>query len=327
MEKNRNEFVMTNEGHEVLTKLNEIAYQIQLITDEVEQVKRDTKEEKLTLKDKYEILNFLVTKMYNQLLLLQNDTYLKLKKIWRFEECNGHSKPLQHMCFDRINLIKKIFENFGKENCSHVFVLIDGRLECVCCGCSTLDYTLTDEENKWLIMLAKEREQYVGEVSKFKLPFLRKIVMEEKENFKAYQYYSILNQAVEYDKGYSISEKGKKLSKDKKAFLICQLKEEKNLIKKNCHSNFKNLLLQECQVAQYEIEILSGESIPWLFENAKTKSEKFAIAKAYYNLSHEYFRKNSGYFQNEQEAEKFVCLTAHPEINQMILDRKVKREN
>ena len=102
---------------------------------------------------------------------------------------------------------------------------------------------------------------------------------------------------------------------------------KQNIIEDTCTSPFKGLLIQECQVAKKELKILSGENISKLFEEAQNDTEKFAVMKAYYNLSRKYFRENSDYFKNNQSADMYICLTAGQEINQMILDRKITREN
>lgn len=102
---------------------------------------------------------------------------------------------------------------------------------------------------------------------------------------------------------------------------------EQSLIEDSCTSSFKDLLIQECQVARKELKILSGENISKLFEEAQSEEERFWIMKAYYNLSRQYFKDTSGYFKNPQDAQMYIYLTANKEINQMILDRRIKRKN
>ena len=94
---------------------------------------------------------------------------------------------------------------------------------------------------------------------------------------------------------------------------------------KQLNTRFKKMLLEECKIAKYEVLILSGENIPLLYNSLDNKDDKFALIKAYYNLSNQDYRINSGYFKTSNEAVFYDCRTAHPEINQKILELKLNR--
>lgn len=335
MKKDKNVFTTEDSFSRMIESLEIIDKRMKRINSKIESIENEENEKKLTTKEKYEILEILNTVLENNFSGLG---YLSKKNSKKLQYLNTDVEKYKRLMDQREALEIKLkrtlqrkitFKHFGKENCSHIFVKLEGRLECICCGHSSLEYSLTEEETKWLVWSAKVQDIFVEQVKKEDLPFLKKMVAEEKENLGAYFYQYNLLKAHDYDTSNPLLQNQETfpLSSEKACDLYWKIENSIDLIKKTCYSEFKELLLQECQVAQYEVRILRGENMRILFEKAENEEEKFAIAKAYYNLSHEYFRKNSGYFKNEQEAEKFVCLTAHPEINQMILDRKVRREN
>ena len=83
----------------------------------------------------------------------------------------------------------------------------------------------------------------------------------------------------------------------------------------------KKLVLEECLVATYEIYILMGYSVEELYYE---EENKYAVVKAYHNLSRKQFQKESGYFRSKAKVDSFTCVTANPEINQMILELRRK---
>ena len=98
----------------------------------------------------------------------------------------------------------------------------------------------------------------------------------------------------------------------------------------NMNTANKELIEEMCKIAKYEILILSGKYVPKVFWDAP-EEDKIAAAKAYYNLSNEWYRINSGYFMEDGSRYKlsmgidYKCLTADPSVNAIIVRNKVKR--
>ena len=67
-----------------------------------------------------------------------------------------------------------------------------------------------------------------------------------------------------------------------------------------------------------------GYSVEELYYEEQKEENKYAVVKAYHNLSRKQFQKESGYFRSKAKVDSFTCVTANTEINQMILDRKRK---
>lgn len=100
----------------------------------------------------------------------------------------------------------------------------------------------------------------------------------------------------------------------------------------NSDSKNKDLLLFSIRAAAYEVELLNGARINELYdkinnkitrnehEMKKKELELDALTKAYYNLTNQDFRKNSGYYQgNEYEYMFANYTTTNPEVNQRVL--------
>ena len=87
-------------------------------------------------------------------------------------------------------------------------------------------------------------------------------------------------------------------------------------------TRFKELLMEEILTANYEILILSGERIPKLVEMANTEQTLTALAKAVYNMSRDDIRINRDYFENENDAIFYDCITANQKVNKKIIEMK-----
>ena len=95
---------------------------------------------------------------------------------------------------------------------------------------------------------------------------------------------------------------------------------------------WKPLFIEMCKIRRYEILILAGKHIPTLYHKLNDEYEKECLAKAYYNLSNQTYRELSSYFILKEpvsifqnDGYKHKILTADPEVNQKILDMKLKR--
>ena len=96
-----------------------------------------------------------------------------------------------------------------------------------------------------------------------------------------------------------------------------------NVSTENYEEKLKSVL--DCYTMRYELAILTGASIPDLVKEVKTEDEMNALTQAYINMSSQEGRVKSGYFENENEAVWYDCITASPEINQRILQMKMKK--
>lgn len=98
-------------------------------------------------------------------------------------------------------------------------------------------------------------------------------------------------------------------------------------------SRNKDLLLFSIDAALYEIELQSGVSVNKIYDRLnnmevknehqrrKVEMEKDALIKAYYNLTNQEFRKNSGYYmENHYMFARYE--TTNSEVNKRILKMK-----
>ena len=241
----------------------------------------------------------------------------------------------------------------------HYFIRTENELKCLCCGKTTKDYPLTEEELDFLTLCADKNGLILNEVTEEDMP-LFKVIMDEYVNnrkkskntasFESNEYYDYFAELEEqwlsdenemteihakiirahlldsqtYNRKDIVVKNPKYLSEEKEKKLLLSVEKELEKIQ-NINSRFKELMIEECRTAKYEILILSGEHIPTLFNQTKSEEEKTALTKAYYNISNYDFRYNSGYFETETDAVFYDCYTANSEINNRILEMKNKR--
>ncbi|MEE3342732.1 MAG: hypothetical protein VZS44_01420 [Bacilli bacterium] len=250
------------------------------------------------------------------------------------------------------------YKDFFNERCvdRHFFVKLEDELKCMCCGATTKDYPLSKEELDFLTLCAENQGILLKEVTKNDFPLLQ-VLMEEQD------YYRSLREPLDVDNEYylSIAEEQwledeaeiphlrvqiriahlldsqkydsedikvtnpKYLSDEKSKKLLLEVEKELGRIQ-GIDSRFKDLMMEECKTAKYEILILSGAHIPTLLEQAQNEDEKVALTKAYYNISNQEFRDNSNYFDSRWDALSYDCITANPEINNRILQMKIRRK-
>ena len=111
-------------------------------------------------------------------------------------------------------------------------------------------------------------------------------------------------------------------SKYKARKQIKQVNQEIREINEKSDPTWRELLLEQCRTAKYEIRILAGESINELYRKARTEDDRIAVGKAYYNLLSNYYRENSEYFNTSTDATLFSCATAGKDINKLILEMR-----
>ena len=252
------------------------------------------------------------------------------------------------------------FDNFGIvcEESKHYFVRTKDELKCLLCGASTKDYDLTEEELDMLTAAANQQGLVLENANQKDAPLL-KVLLEKINEIKANAHFEELGERASSEEEYlfNISEMylldkaiekahyqdSKSLSNDDKEYEE-YLEKYKFLTEKKMqeimedinsqiplfeisNSRFKNLFIEECLTALYEVRILSGYSIPLLAITAESEDELIALTKAYYNLSNQAFRENSDYFAGyEWNADKYAYLTANEEINKRMISLKYKRQ-
>lgn len=95
----------------------------------------------------------------------------------------------------------------------------------------------------------------------------------------------------------------------------------------NSNSGFKYLLLYSIEAAKYEVSLLEGNRVTTILkeieESNLSESEKDykkdALVEAYYNLTNIEFRKESEYFDNDNDICYATFETANPEINKRLI--------
>jgi len=238
----------------------------------------------------------------------------------------------------------------------HCFIRDKDELKCVYCKATTKNYNLTEDELNFLTFFAEKQGILLDDVSKEDMPFIQvfieKQLQEEKERKKEQtdsanhcldaekihlenedrirslrialaKAHRLDNQDISFPPKIRVSNPIY-LSDDEKENLLENVQEILEEVKKS-DSRFKELLIEQCNTAKYEILILTGESIPLLLDKARNESDLIALTKAYYNLSDSDFRINSEYFANNDDALAYDCLTANRVINDRILQMKLRR--
>jgi len=257
------------------------------------------------------------------------------------------------------------FDSFGNYEdgnymCSdkHHLIRLDGELVCLNCGATTKDFSMEKEDIDFLTIAAEKQGMLLKEVTKDDIPLVNVLKSEidykksqrkpldeltEDECFDLAEEYYLVDEAEitdirrEIRKAHKLDSRNLEglpkvsnpqyLTEEQAKQKLLEIDKQIEQVKK-LNSRFKDLILEECNAAKYEILILNGAHIPTLMKETKNKNDKIALVKAYYNLSNASFRVNSGYFKPDNrnwEALAYDCRTANPEINQRILDMKVKK--
>ncbi len=285
------------------------------------------------------------------------------KEVLDYVEINNELRNLREsknkVLSENINF--DIFNNYYNERCvnRHFFVRLDDELKCMCCGATTKDYPLSKEELDFLTLCAESQGILLTEVNKEDIPLLQ-VLMEKQDYYRSLrkplnplddenedylveaeeQWLSdqaeipdlrrsirkahLLDSKI-YDSENTKVNHPKYLSDEQSKKLLLEVEKELEKLQKS-DSRFKNLMIEECKTARYEILILSGEHIPTLLEQTRDEEDKVALTKAYYNISNPEFRVNADYFSSRNSAVFYNCLTANPEINNRILKMKLRRK-
>lgn len=238
------------------------------------------------------------------------------------------------------------FRKFGKGFCNHQIVYVDGNLFCSCCNSSFNDYNLTKEELDFLRLCADNNGIFIKEVKSNGDLLLLKVLQQEwnecrsrrvddlsdKDYFEKCEENSLIDESEvseirsEIINAYALDcRKESKIStiyltEDEKKSLLEKIEKEEEIIRNSDFYN-KDLLLWECSVSYYEVLLLSGKSIPDLWNGILEENKEFLVA-AIYRLSTPLRRENTTYFKELKDAWNYNCRTAIPEINEKILKMK-----
>ncbi|MBQ4583439.1 MAG: hypothetical protein IJA94_00895 [Bacilli bacterium] len=256
-----------------------------------------------------------------------------------------------------------VFNEFIKDEdsralCSdHHFLVYTGEeLYCERCKATTKDYDLSLEDILFLSKCAAKQAELLSD-KKEDIPLIR-VLMEKLENEKKNreipeqmpklkadelrEIYDSMDHTEVSDMHHEIvrahkidngefagtpeAEHYKYISDKQRDYYFYVIESERKEIESSDSQN-KDLLLELCKIAEFEVRILAGESIPEMMRNIASEDE-IALTKAYYNLSNKSFRINSTYFIGENaywDSRTHNYITADPKINQNILDLKLKR--
>ena len=333
--------------------------------EKVELLDKEVHDSKLSLRDKLylvELLELDKNKKGKNPYEIQNiiyklcNAFSDLKNYADINELIDEKKRIIHdILFEKITFDIRD-DNGYKRFCEHQFVLVDDNLRCVCCGFSTEDYNLTEQDLELLVESAKRRGIIFNDVKKEDLPLLT-ILKNEREKYKE-QRTSIEDFEENWEMGKSdyaeelflddeqelfninlqvrrahmldkgVLEEGntrvsnpKYLDEETHDKLLSRLFEDYQKLEAS-DTRFKELLMEEILTANYEILILSGERIPKLVEMANTEQTLTALAKAVYNMSRDDIRINRDYFENENDAIFYDCITANQKVNKKIIEMK-----
>ena len=298
-------------------------------------------------KNPYEIQN-IIYKLYNAFSDLKE--YVDINDL-----IDDKERRIRDILFEKITF--DIRDDSGyKRFCEHQLVLVDNNLKCVCCGFSTEDYNLTEQDLELLVESARRRGIIFNDVTKEDLPLLT-ILKNEREKYKEertpiedfeeswemdkcdyaeelylddkQELFNInlqVRRAHMLDKG--ILEEGdtrvsnpKYLDDESRDKLLSKLFEDYKQLESS-DTRFKELLMEEILTANYEILILSGERIPKLVEKANSEQTLTALSKAVYNMYRDDIRESRDYFENEKDAVFYDCLTANQKVNKKIIEMK-----
>ncbi len=346
---------------QLVDELAKVSAEKSKLEDELNDGKPGSKNE-FSLKEQYDIysiVNELIKQESGDytfagvnLVELRNRITEVFSKVFQLVKLNYDSANLERqkrsLLEEGINL--DLFSySYVKDSCNyaHMFIRLRDELRCVCCGATSKMYDLTEDQLDFLTKAASVQNMLLDGIGEEDLPLL-KVLMEREAEYRRNRpeattmdemeeeylddvsrlsdYERQVRQAHMYDRGiYSLGRiriKEPYYLEDEKAKKMLDEVDAEIARIRNTDSRFKDLMIEECLTAKYEIMMLAGDSIPWMYSDADTEDKKIAIAKAYYNLSNILFRQNSDYFAGCKETLSYHYLTADPDINNKVLELK-----
>lgn len=193
-----------------------------------------------------------------------------------------------------------------------------------------------DENAKEVINdIIKGYDNFKSELSTSDIPLIKVIYDKLRRNNEDY-FETVTNITIMEDNIFNQVKRIHKLDKSHSVYkenrrpFIEKLKESiasTELEIKNSNSGFKYLLLYSIEVAKYEVSLLDGKRVTTILkeieESNMSESEKDyfkdALVEAYYNLTNIEFRKQSEYFDNDNDICYAAFETANSEINKRLI--------
>ena len=162
------------------------------------------------------------------------------------------------------------------------------------------------------------------------IPLIKVIYDKVKKNLANHANYIIEDNILKQVKRIHNLDKKHSTYKENRRYFIEDLKESitsSELEIRNSNSGFKYLLLYSIETAKYEVSLLEGKRVTTILkeidESNMSESEKDykkdALVEAYYNLTNIEFRKQSEYFDNDNDICYATFETANPEINKRLI--------
>ena len=193
-----------------------------------------------------------------------------------------------------------------------------------------------DENAKEVINdIIKGYDNFKSELSTSDIPLIKVIYDKLRRNNEDY-FETVTNITIMEDNIFNQVKRIHKLDKSHSVYkenrrpFIEKLKESiasTELEIKNSDSGFKYLLLYLINTAKYEVSLLEGNRVTTILkeieESNLSESEKDyfkdALVEAYYNLTNIEFRKQSEYFDNDNDICYAAFETANSEINKRLI--------
>ena len=193
-----------------------------------------------------------------------------------------------------------------------------------------------DENAKEVINdIIKGYDNFKSELSTSDIPLIKVIYDKLRRNNEDY-FETVTNITIMEDNIFNQVKRIHKLDKSHSVYkenrrpFIEKLKESiasTELEIKNSDSGFKYLLLYLINTAKYEVSLLDGKRVTTILkeieESNMSESEKDyfkdALVEAYYNLTNIEFRKQSEYFDNDNDICYAAFETANSEINKRLI--------
>ena len=202
---------------------------------------------------------------------------------------------------------------------------------------------ITDVSTKYLDDTAREvikdmikgYNNFKSELSTSDIPLIKVIYDKLRRNNEDY-FETVTNIIIMEDNIFNQVKRIHKLDKSHSVYkenrrpFIEKLKESiasTELEIRNSDSGFKYLLLYAIEAAKYEVSLLEGKRVTTILkeidESNMSESEKDykkdALVEAYYNLTNIEFRKQSEYFDNDNDICYAAFETANSEINKRLI--------
>lgn len=195
---------------------------------------------------------------------------------------------------------------------------------------STKDVDIADADKEIIKDIISNTLGFKSEFEVSDIPLIKVIYNKVKKNLANHANYIIEDNILKQVKRIHNLDKKHSTYKENRRYFIEDLKESitsSELEIRNSNSGFKYLLLYSIETAKYEVSLLEGKRVTTILkeidESNMSESEKDykkdALVEAYYNLTNIEFRKQSEYFDNDNDICYATFETANPEINKRLI--------